>query len=158
LIGLWTSDKLPGLARVPVAVGFHFCAVAFLVYTVATILRDIAREGPVSRDSIFGAFCGYVLVALAFGHLYCLLEAIAPGSFVGRGLIPQQLPSGDRLLYLLNYFTIVTLTTVGFGDVAPASDAARGLSAVEAIAGQFYIAVLIAELIGRRLSRPTSAA
>jgi hypothetical protein len=156
LVGLWTGYAVPELPRAPVALGFHLSAVLFLGLAVASVLWDISREGPVSRDSVLGGFCGYLLVGLMFGHLYCFLEIAAPGSFVGRGLVPQQLPAGGRLHYLLNYFSLITLTTVGFGDVAPASDAARGLSAVEAIAGQFYIAVLIAELIGKRLSGATS--
>src|SRR5262249_12984417 len=106
----------------------------------------------VTRDSIFGAFCGYVLVGLAFGHVYCILETAVPGSFQGRGLILDRPPTGERLNYLLNYYSLITLTTVGFGDMAPARDGARGLSAVEAIVGQFYIAVLIAQLIGKRLT------
>jgi voltage-gated potassium channel len=153
LIGLWSGYALPRLPPLQIALGFHLSATVFLGFSVATILWDISRKEQVSRDSIFGAFGGYVLVGLTFGHLYCFLETVEPGSFVGRGLIPLRLPSGDRLLYLLDYFSLVTLTTVGFGDVVPASDAVRGLSAVEGIVGQFYIAVLIAELIGRKLSR-----
>jgi hypothetical protein len=153
VIGLWTGFVLPWLPPLPITLGFHLSAALFLILTVATILGDISRQEVVSQDSIFGAFCGYVLVGLTFGHVYCILEYTVPGSFQGRGLIPERLPSGDRLNYLLNYFSLITLTTVGFGDVAPASDGARGLSAVEAIVGQFYVAVLIAELIGKRLSR-----
>jgi voltage-gated potassium channel Kch len=88
-----------------------------------------------------------------FGHLYCFFETAVPGSFEGHGTIPERLPQGERLFFLLGYFSMVTLTTVGYGDIIPATDAVRGLAAVEAVAGQFYIAVLIAELIGRRLVR-----
>jgi hypothetical protein len=59
---------------------------------------------------------------------------------------------------VLSYFSLTTITTAGFGDVTPASDPARALAMVEAIAGQFYIAVLVAELIGKKLSPPTPPA
>jgi hypothetical protein len=101
---------------------------------------------------VLGAFCGYLLLGVLFGHLYCIMEYSTPGSFEGRGLVPQLLPAGGRLHYILTYFSMITLTTLGYGDIVPATDAARGLSAVEAITGQFYIAVLIAELIGRRFA------
>jgi hypothetical protein len=152
LLGMWTEYALPWFAGRAITVGFHLCAALFFALTVATILREISRQEAVTRDSIFGAFCGYVLVGLTFAHVYCILETVLPGSFEGRELIAGRLPP-SRLVYLLNYFSLITLTTVGFGDVAPATDGARGLSAVEAIVGQFYIAVLIAELIGRRLAR-----
>jgi hypothetical protein len=156
ILGLWSGYALPGLPRVPVALGFHGSAAVFLAIVVAAMLWDISHEDPVSRDSVMGAFCGYVLLGLFFGHIYCVIEEVAPGSFEGRGLLPERLPPGDELFFLLTYFSMVTLTTVGYGDIFPASDAVRGLANVEAIAGQFYIAVLIAELIGRRLAARTS--
>jgi voltage-gated potassium channel Kch len=55
--------------------------------------------------------------------------------------------------FLLAYFSLVTLATVGYGDITPATELARSLAVVEAIVGQFYIAVLIADLIGKKLSQ-----
>jgi hypothetical protein len=151
--GARTGYALPGLPRAPVAAGFHLLAALFLALTVVSILRGIFREGNVSADGIHGALCGYVLVGLAFGHLYCLLETVTPGSFhLGEG-VAGQLQDQEQCHFLLTYFSLVTLTTVGYGAIAPASDAARGLAAVEAVLGQFYIGVLIAELIGLRVSQ-----
>jgi voltage-gated potassium channel len=152
LFGLWCGYVLPGLPRQPVAIGFHASAALFLAIVVAAIAREIGGEEKVSRDAVLGAFCGYLLLGVMFGHVYCILEYSTPGSFEGRGLVPHLLPPGGRLHYMLTYFSLITLTTLGYGDIVPATDAARGLSAVEAITGQFYIAVLIAELIGRRFA------
>src|SRR5262245_47842036 len=154
VVGAWTGYVLPGLPRPPLLAGFHLVAATFLALTAATILRNIHRDKSVSADSIYGAFCGYLLIGVVFGHLYCLLSAMAPSSFQGIQELTDQLHDEVGSHFLLTYFSLVTLTTVGYGDITPASDAARGLAVVEAVVGQFYIAVLIAELIGKRVSQP----
>jgi hypothetical protein len=156
LVGAWTGDVLPGLPRPPLVVGFHLVATLFLGLVIATILRAVHREGRVSADSIYGAFCGYLLVGVAFGHVYSLIEAVAPGSFRLRQDLATNIQDPDRRYFLLTYFSLVTLTTLGYGDITPGSDAARALAAVEAIVGQFYVAVLMAELIGKRVSQALS--
>jgi hypothetical protein len=67
-----------------------------------------------------------------------------------------QLAEEGRQRSVLTYFSFITLTTLGYGDITPGSGAARGLAMVEAIMGQFYIAVLVAELVGRRVSQTFS--
>jgi hypothetical protein len=150
LAGLWTGYLLPGAPRLPLAVGFHLLAILFFAFTIRVVLRDVFRERDVSVDGVCGAFCGYLMTALAFAHLYNVLELLAPGSFRGADFTPQM--ADEHRHYLLTYFSLITLTTVGFGDVTPAG-AARGLVAVEAVVGQFYIAVLVAALIGKRVGR-----
>jgi hypothetical protein len=156
LVGAWIHYVLPGLPRLPLLVSFHLVAALFFGLTVATILRTIHEEERVSLDAIYGAFCGYVLVGLAFGHLYCLTEALNPGSFQVDQELSTRLPVDDRQYFIFVYFSLVTLTTVGYGDITPGSGTARSLAVVEAIIGQFYIAVLIGELIGKRVSQAMS--
>ena len=96
VVGAWTGYAFPGLPRVPLALSFHAVAALFLGFTAATILRSIYREESVSSDSICGAFGGYLLVALAFGHLYCLVETTTPQSFAGAKGLLTQLQSEDR--------------------------------------------------------------
>lgn len=151
LAGLWTGYFLPGAARVPAAVAFHLLAAAFFGFTVGVVLRNVHHEKGVSEDSVCGAFSGYLLTGLAFGHLFSVIELLAPGSFRGECLTPGI--TGEHRHHLLTYFSFLTLTTVGYGDITPDNDAARGLAAAEAIVGQFYIAVLVAELIGKRVSQ-----
>jgi hypothetical protein len=103
------------------------------------------------------AFCGYLLVGLIFGHLYGAIDDLIPRSFGGAGWMGAELFDEGRRHFLLIYFSLSTLTTLGYGDITPASGAARGVAVVEAVSGQFYLAVLIAELIGRKVARSSPA-
>lgn len=156
LVGLSTNYLIPGIPRLPLEVWFHVLAAMFLGFTTGIILRSIHGEKSVSSESVYGAFCGYLLLGLAFAHVFCLLELLEPNSFQGAGFSNQL--SDDRRHFLLVYFSFLTLTTVGYGDITPNSDAARSLAATEAIMGQFYLAVLIAELIGKRVSQAATLA
>ena len=156
MVGIWTGYVLPGAPRLPLALGFHIVAALFLAFTVAVMLRTCFQEARVSADSVCGAFCGYLLVGLAFGHLYCVVEAVTPGSFLEKETVVTPLQHKGQLRFLFTYFSFATLTTVGFGDVTPAREISRALAVVEAVVGQFYIAVLIAALIGKRVSQASS--
>ena len=156
IVGAWIDYVLPGLPRVPLVVGFHLVAALFFGFTVATILRAVHQEQTVSADAIYGALCGYLLVGLAFGHLYCITECLEPGSFQVSEHFSTQLPVEPRYHFIFAYFSFVTLTSVGYGDIVPTSGTARSLAVIEAMIGQFYIAVLIGELIGKRVSQAMS--
>jgi hypothetical protein len=147
LIGLWTGYLIPGIPKFPLAVSFHAIAAIFFSFSVVAMLRGLFNDRKISTDSIYGAFCGYLMAGLVFGNLYSLVELNVPGSFAGDAFKDRSVHDHH---FLLTYFSFLTITTVGYGDVIPASDSARGLAVIEAIFGQFYIAVLVAELIGRR--------
>jgi voltage-gated potassium channel len=153
LLGLWTGYVLPDLPPAPLVVGFHSAAALFLAFTVSTVLVDIDGRERIDAGCVHAALCGYLLIGLGFGHLYCILEATTPGSFNATGEFLQDLQDEGRVHFRLSYFSFVTLTTVGYGDITPAKEAARGLAVVEAMIGQFYIAVLLGELIGKRVSQ-----
>jgi hypothetical protein len=126
---------LPGTLPPSVVAGWHVLAGLFFSFTAAAVLRALLAEPRVSADAVYGAFCGYLLVALVFAHLYCLLESVQPGSFKGSPELAGRLASATDRLFVLTYFSLVTLTTVGYGDVVPAADAARGLVCLEAMLG-----------------------
>lgn len=149
----WFGMKLPWVSPLATAAVFHLLTAAFLVYVVTTILMSIYNQERITADSICGAFSGYLLTGVAFGHIFSFIERVDPTAFTAPDNARMQMRQDDERYFMLTYFSFVTLTTVGYGEITPASEFARSLCAVEAIVGQFYIAVLVADLIGKKLSQ-----
>jgi hypothetical protein len=101
------------------------------------VLVSVLRGGRVDGERICAALCVYLLAGIAFGGLFAALEAAAPGSLGG---------ASDDIGSAV-YFSFMTLTSVGYSDIAPAAPAARALAMLEAVFGQLYLAVLIARLV-----------
>ena len=99
-----------------------------------------------------GAIAAYLLIGLFFANTYCLFNALIPGSF-SYPLNPALLHPGQNLNYLFTYFSLVTLTTTGFGDIAALHPAARSLVMLEAVIGTLYPAILIARLVSLQIEQ-----
>ena len=125
--------------------------IAFLAYTTGIIMWRTLRQADVTLDTIAGAACAYTLLALVWTSLYRLLELIQPGSF--NIPLNWHTPTADPTGAALAYFSFVTLTTVGYGDITPTWPGAGGLAAAEALVGQLYLAITIARLVGLHTSR-----
>jgi hypothetical protein len=119
-------------------------ALAFLLI----VLWWVYREGPVTGHRVRGAIAAYLLLALCFSLAYDLIEYVHPGSFTLPlgGTQGMQTRSASFL-----YFSVVTLTTVGFGDIAAVHPVARSLVMVEALVGTLYPAILLARLVTLQL-------
>ncbi len=115
-------------------------AAFFLGYAVVAIFLYLAKQHEVTVDMIMAAASEYVLIGILFAVLYNFMEAAYPGSFNFAGA------ENKRPGFL--YFSFVTLTTTGYGDVLPLSPQARSLAAFEAVTGQLYIAITVALLVG----------
>ena len=127
---------------------------ALLVFVTTIILSHVVEEGNVDPDRIFGAVCGYLLIGLIWALIFGAVELIQPGSFdMGEAQI-APISVGDNPaphfadMDPMLYYSLVTLSTLGYGDIVAVTRAARSLSALEAIVGQLYIAVVVARLIG----------
>jgi uncharacterized membrane protein len=121
--------------------------VLFLFGAAALIVRSLFAARPLTFDSVLGAACGYLFLGLGWVVLYALVEGFRPGSFeVNPRLVTGGEP-GRPLPHVLTYFSFITLTTVGYGDVTPVSPATRTLAWVEALTGQFFLAVIVAGLV-----------
>ena len=118
------------------------CTIGFLVI----VLWQVYREGPVTAHRIQGAVAGYLLLSVIFAVAYSLAETIQPGSFQMSSVQDQVRAEVvmDRSFY---YFSVVTLTTTGYGDITALSNSARTLVMMEALIGQLYTAILIARLV-----------
>jgi hypothetical protein len=101
------------------------------------------RASAVTSEHLYAALSAYLLAGLSLGILYWTLEQAWPGSLAMSG------PAASNPFHLTEgiYFSFITLATVGYGDMVPGNDVVRGLAIVEAIAGQFYLAVMIARLM-----------
>lgn len=125
----------------------HSCVIVLITYFSVTILDYVLRGTRITLDKIFAAVCVYLLIGYAWTFAYALIDELQPGSFV---VLTTTAPLNSYVARVLEmrYLSFMTLTTVGYGDVVPHSDAARTLAALEAVAGQIYLTVLIARLVG----------
>ena len=122
-------------------VGVLFTLGAFL-FTAVVMVRHTLQANHVTVDLIAGALSAYLLFGLVWGLAYFLLESAAPGS-LSIGTV-----SDEARLSASVYYSFITLTTLGYGDILPLSNQARSLALVEAVVGQLYLAVLMAKLVG----------
>jgi hypothetical protein len=118
-----------------------------LAALISIVFRQVSEEGPVSGHRIRGAIALYLLIALLFAFLYGLAEELAPGAFN----LPASQAAGSARGETFYYFSVVTLTTVGFGDITAAHPFVRSLVMLEALIGQLYPAILIARLVTLQL-------
>lgn len=126
---------------------YLFLAVYFglLVYSFAA---ELSREKKITLNVLYGTLCLYLLIGLFWGVLYALLHVLSPGAYGGA-----LLDSADgNILHKFTYFSMVTLTTLGYGDITPQTLGAGALCQMEAIVGQFFIAVVVAWLVGHYAS------
>jgi hypothetical protein len=120
---------------------FTLLSLSALLYVV---FLQVSREGPVSAHRIRGAVALYLLIAMLFAFLYGLTEVLAPGAFNMPASPAGGSTARGETFY---YFSIVTLTTVGFGDITAVHPFVRSLVMLEALIGQLYPAILIARLV-----------
>jgi len=117
-----------------------------LAMLAAGILGFIFRGKRLTIDGILATVAVYLLIALIFAQLYVLAIAVNPSSF------SLPIPAVERTPHLLQidmlYFSLVTLATVGYGDILPHTEFARMLAMLEAVVGQFYVAVIVAVFVG----------
>ena len=129
-------------ASVAVALGAAGLSFAFYVFVAWILGRRVFGSGRVSADTLAGAGCVYLLLGWIWWFAYVGLELARPGSFSGVA----SLDAGGRIDLL--YFSFVTLTTLGYGDITPSSPRGMSLASLEAVTGVLFLAILIARLVG----------
>jgi voltage-gated potassium channel len=149
----WVHYTLPGRFETALGVVDLGFLVAFLGFAVVVILRGILDRKMVRADDVIGAICGYLLAGMVWGSLYLLVELLLPGSFSVQQEIAGRLADWDSRQSLFDYYSFMTLTTVGYGDITPLRPPATSLTWIEAVFGQFYIAVIVAQLVGLKLAQ-----
>jgi hypothetical protein len=119
-----------------------------LALVVAGVLRFAFAERKPTVDGIFATVAAYLLLAVLFAQGYALAAELDPASFNLAADLTPQARQGSLL-----YFSFVTLATLGYGDVLPLHDAVRNLAVIEAVVGQFYVAVIVAVFVGMFVSQ-----
>ncbi len=118
---------------------------ALLIYLY---IFQIAHSPKITINVLLAALCLYLIIGLFWGTLYALLDTVNPASYSGVLLENSNILS----LHTFNYFSFVTLTTLGYGDITPQTQGAASLCQLEAIVGQFFTAVVVAWLVGNFVS------
>lgn len=119
-------------------------------WLIAVWIAGPAVFGPgvVDLNRIIGSVCLYLIAGFAWAYFYVFHNILVPDAFKGltSTYLSEQLPE-------LTYFSFVTLSTLGYGDITPVTPLAKAMTNVEAIFGQFYMAILVAALVGKYISK-----
>lgn len=148
------------LARDGLAIAGHILGILFLSYAVLLILKFLFAARRVSSDMICASLCLYLLLGVAWSIVYSLLHYLDPTSFAfsfaEEGEIQIMRFGGERTIVAI-YYSFVTMSTLGYGDIVPISSLARTCAALQAIVGQLYLVVLVARLVGLHISQSTAS-
>ena len=144
---------LPDRMRVASALLFNAFMIAFMGLAIAVILRDIFRKSVIGGSDVLGAISGYLLSGVVWGNLYGMIHLFAPGSFAVQPEIAWQVQERHLRHALFNFFSFATLTSLGYNDITPVTPFANTLTWLEVMFGQFYMAVVVAQLVGMRLAQ-----
>jgi voltage-gated potassium channel Kch len=125
------------------------CIFVLVIAMPILILRDVLTHRMVTVDTIFGSLCVYVLISILAAFIFRAIYYLDDAAFAFAN--ESKSPLADFL-----YFSLITITTVGYGDIIPRSPMARSLAALLALFGQLYLVVLVAYLVGLRISRSQS--
>jgi len=125
--------------------GSYLLFVVYFGLLIYSYIMQLARFQKVTVNVLYATLCLYLIIGLFWGALYTLLNELSPGAYSGALLDNVQ---QDSPLHIFNYFSMVTLTTLGYGDITPQTPGAGALCQMEAIIGQFFTAVVVAWLVG----------
>jgi hypothetical protein len=125
----------------------------FFVFLIWNLLHDLNTGNRSTSERIFGALCAYVFIGLLFALIFAHLEYRDPGSFyISNDLLAEKAANESSHLNVFTYFSFVTMTTLGYGDLTPLSEHARTLAWLEALIGQLYLAVMVAGFVAIHIS------
>lgn len=142
LIGTATVLRL----RQPSLVDIYLDATAWMIASLAlgfVVARAVFAAGTVNYHRVIGAILLYLVIGVFFVAMFCFVALLVPNGFNGFGPVQDNLAVAGNLIY----FSFVTLTTVGYGDIVPVHPFARAITNIEAIIGQLYPATLLARLV-----------
>jgi hypothetical protein len=131
------------------------CYVFVFGFVTLSLWRSLLKHRDVTSETISLSISVYLLLGLTWAMLYAVILARHPEA-INLGASPISPESPRNILPICLYFSLTTLSTVGFGDITPVTLQARYAAVAEGITGQFYLAILVARLVGMHMSQPTS--
>ena len=143
LISMWAKQLLEiRWLQIPESV----IGITFYGFIITLILKFIFNKDEIKADMIAGAAAVYLLLAIAWAYAYGFIELILPGSFA-----MAEAQNITRSIAI--YYSFVTITTLGYGDIFPVSTAAKSFAIIEAVVGQLYLVITVAWLVGVHVSQ-----
>jgi hypothetical protein len=138
-----------GLHNQPLEFAAEILTIAFFLHLSFTVLKDVFTKPIVDTESIAAALSVFMFLSYIFALVYALIYTLDPGAlYVPDTIRAYQEQHPDSGQGIFGYFSIVTLTTLGYGDIAPVSPAARSAAMLEAVVGQLYLVSIVARLVG----------
>lgn len=162
LIVGWTLAIAAGVERVSITfvhnstfgLAGSICWLLFVSFVTSSELRSVLKQREVTGETICMAVSVYLLLGFSWVFLYAVLLQLHPGSFGGLPAAKPGHPADLLHIFpLLGYFSLTTLSTIGFGDITPLTLQTRYAAVAEGITGQFYLAILVARLVGLQMTR-----
>ena len=148
LLGNWAM--VSSVSRsIGIQVFVYIISILFFSMITFFVIRYVLHHRTITVNSLCGALCGYLCMALVWSYIYRVLVILFPHSFSGMNFATL---SPDELEQHFTYYSFVTITTLGYGDITPKSDVAEMLSWLEALTGQIFLTVWMARLVSLHIS------
>jgi hypothetical protein len=135
----------------------NVAACAFYVFVLCVIISHVFGTRRLRIDDVVGAFSGYILIALIWGRLYALAWMLSPVSFSISPDIQWELKNWSTLHALFDYYSFTTISSIGYGDMTTTGPVSDALVWLEVMCGQFYMAVVVATIVGMKVAEALSS-
>lgn len=134
-----------------------FFNAVFFGFLIWNLLHDLNKSGRRTSERIYGALCAYVFIGILFALAFAHMQFRDPETFASsQEAILEQAEVESNLVPIFTYYSFVTLTTLGYGDITPVAEHARTLAWCEALIGQLYLAVMVAGFVAVHISEGMS--
>jgi voltage-gated potassium channel len=133
-------------------VALNVSAATFYVFVLSVIVSHVFNTRQLRTDDVVGAFSGYILIAFVWGRLYALAWLLSPTSFNINPQITWQLHNWNMLIALFDFYSFTTISTIGYAGITTTGPTTNTLVWLEVMCGQFYMAVVVATIVGMKLA------
>ena len=152
IIFSWSSNLSISLTTSVLALVEYIFLFIFFLYLTIRLIRQVIGSTKVTNNTLYGALTGYLLIGIMGASIASTIERLVPGSFA----LSAQTNDYATQLQLFLYYSFITLSTLGYGDITPVTPAAQSLSVALSLIGQIYLTVLVAILVGKYISNQQS--